>query len=774
MKNLVFIFSFLLISLFTRSQTSAFSETFESANSLTLVNGTQTNKWLRGSANQCNGTFSLFVSNNGSAYTYTNTSATSTVHAYFDVVIPSGATNVSLSFSRKLAGELTTGTLYDYLQVYSCINTFTPTAGTLITTNANRVSLGTLQGVTTCATTTYTLSGVAGTTRRIIFTWRNDASGGTNPPALIDNISVTYTPAPPPPSNDACSNATSLPCATSNLAGTTVASVVETAPSTCVGGYGVWYSFVGNGQSTTVSVYSTTDIGIYIGSGNCTTRTQIACVDDYSASSTESVVFTTVNGTTYYVYVAYYGVSVITGTFTISRTCVTVPTNDLCANATSITLQCPGSTTSTSGTTIGASEDAISDPSCDAGDIRDVWYSFNTGNNTEVSITATLGTATWLGVEIYTSCGTIATGLSSSCDFNILSPNPTTITGFTMNTTYRLRIFTNATYDTPGTFSIYLNTINNSNTLSSASSTNSQNICFNNSITSITYTTTGATGATFSGLPSGLSSSWTNNLATISGTPSASGNYSYTMTLTGGCGTSTATGSITVNPLVSTISTISGNINIIAGTSEVYSITPVTNASSYQWDYRESSTSSWVTNISSTTSATVDWPLTTGDGEVLVTATNGCGSQNKNLLITVDGILPIELLYFSGTAYPTFNLLRWATASEHISDYFDIQESLDGITWKSVGVKPGAGNSNMTIYYSYLVSFNEYVYHYYRLKQVDYDGNFEIFDIISLDNTRSYMKVIKYVNLLGQEVGMDAKGVLFEIYEDGSTKKVIK
>ena len=136
--------------------------------------------------------------------------------------------------------------------------------------------------------------------------------------------------------------------------------------------------------------------------------------------------------------------------------------------------------------------------------------------------------------------------------------------------------------------------------------------------------------------------------------------------------------------------------------------------------------------------------------------------------------LPIELLYFSGTAYPTFNLLRWTTTSEHISDYFDIQESLDGITWKSVGVKPGAGNSNMTIYYSYSVSFDEYVIHYYRLKQVDYDGNFEIFDIIGLDNTRSYKKVVKVVNMLGQEADYNQAGVLIEIYEDGTTRKIIR
>jgi hypothetical protein len=105
-------------------------------------------------------------------------------------------------------------------------------------------------------------------------------------------------------------------------------------------------------------------------------------------------------------------------------------------------------------------------------------------------------------------------------------------------------------------------------------------------------------------------------------------------------------------------------------------------------------------------------------------------------LVFVDGVLPIELLYFNGVAYPTFNLLKWATATEQLSDYFEIQESLDGITWRTAGIKPGAGNSNVLTSYSDSVVFNELAYHYYRLKQVDYDGNFKFYDIITLDNTR--------------------------------------
>lgn len=92
---------------------------------------------------------------------------------------------------------------------------------------------------------------------------------------------------------------------------------------------------------------------------------------------------------------------------------------------------------------------------------------------------------------------------------------------------------------------------NNTITLTSAAGTNAQTVCVNSPITNITYSTTGATGASFSGLPSGVNGNWAANVVTINGTPTATGTFNYTVSLTGGCGVATANGSITVNPLPS-------------------------------------------------------------------------------------------------------------------------------------------------------------------------------------------------------------------------------
>ena len=87
----------------------------------------------------------------------------------------------------------------------------------------------------------------------------------------------------------------------------------------------------------------------------------------------------------------------------------------------------------------------------------------------------------------------------------------------------------------------------NNNTAGSASST--PNLCINTTLTNITHTTTGATGiGSATGLPNGVSANWSSNTITISGTPTESGTFSYTIPLTGGCGTVSATGTITVSP----------------------------------------------------------------------------------------------------------------------------------------------------------------------------------------------------------------------------------
>ncbi len=85
-------------------------------------------------------------------------------------------------------------------------------------------------------------------------------------------------------------------------------------------------------------------------------------------------------------------------------------------------------------------------------------------------------------------------------------------------------------------------------TLTSAPSTSSQAVCINAAIANIVYSTSGGvTGATVTGLPAGVAGSYASGVFTISGTPTATGTFSYTITTSGGTPNATATGTITVN-----------------------------------------------------------------------------------------------------------------------------------------------------------------------------------------------------------------------------------
>ena len=100
-------------------------------------------------------------------------------------------------------------------------------------------------------------------------------------------------------------------------------------------------------------------------------------------------------------------------------------------------------------------------------------------------------------------------------------------------------------------------------------------------------------------------------------------------------------------------------------------------------------------------------------------------------------VLPITLLDFSGFDEGDYNYLQWSTSSEINNDYFTVEKSENAIHWSELGRVDGSGNSSVEKSYSY-VDKNPYAgTTYYRLKQTDYNGNFEYFNIIAIENNNS-------------------------------------
>lgn len=122
---------------------------------------------------------------------------------------------------------------------------------------------------------------------------------------------------------------------------------------------------------------------------------------------------------------------------------------------------------------------------------------------------------------------------------------------------------------------------NASISLTSATGTNNQSVCINTAITNITYSVTdGGTGASVTGLPGGVAGAYNSGLVTISGTPSVTGTYNYSVNTTGTCTQTSATGTITVNALPTVGSTITPSSTVSAGTSVTLN---GTGASTYTW-----------------------------------------------------------------------------------------------------------------------------------------------------------------------------------------------
>lgn len=117
-----------------------------------------------------------------------------------------------------------------------------------------------------------------------------------------------------------------------------------------------------------------------------------------------------------------------------------------------------------------------------------------------------------------------------------------------------------------------------------------------------------------------------------------------------------------------------------------------------------------------------------------------------------DNILPVILTSFVAFINRNDNsiLLNWSTASEINNDKFIVQKSTNGIDWINITEVKGFGNSNITQKYEYS-DRNDYInsikYVYYRLKQVDFDGQFEYSEIVKIINKTDKVDKIWVDNL---------------------------
>lgn len=127
-----------------------------------------------------------------------------------------------------------------------------------------------------------------------------------------------------------------------------------------------------------------------------------------------------------------------------------------------------------------------------------------------------------------------------------------------------------------------------------------------------------------------------------------------------------------------------------------------------------------------TTNFSLNWTLTNG-------ATLDCTPA-----------LPVTMTSFNNTCKNGKTLLEWTTASEINNDYFAIEKSDEKFQFYEIGRVLGSGNSNVSNYYSFTDPILNNKTTYYRIKQVDYNGEHTYHRVVASNCYKTEFEVVNH------------------------------
>jgi hypothetical protein len=128
--------------------------------------------------------------------------------------------------------------------------------------------------------------------------------------------------------------------------------------------------------------------------------------------------------------------------------------------------------------------------------------------------------------------------------------------------------------------------------------------------------------------------------------------------------------------------------------------------------------------------------------------------------------LPIKLVSFTANQHDTVVILNWSTVSEENNDVFVLEKSIEGFDFEKIGSVKGAGNSSQQLDYVFYDKNPVQGKSYYRLKQIDFDGQFTYSDVQKVVNNK-IMSVITGVfpNPFNEQITIESPDLeSFRIY----------
>ncbi len=164
---------------------------------------------------------------------------------------------------------------------------------------------------------------------------------------------------------------------------------------------------------------------------------------------------------------------------------------------------------------------------------------------------------------------------------------------------------------------------------------------------------------------------------------------------------------------------ITPNIQPTSGTYNISlnlkaSTNSVTDAARYTVIKRDNSATAWAVQGT--------YNLATVNGTTVTATVNNLTSFSDFAIGMGTTVLPVNFTSFTAKANGTTTQLNWATATEINNKGFNVQHSLDGITYNNLGFVNGNGNSTQNNSYTFTHTSPTNGNNYYRLQQIDNDG----------------------------------------------------
>ena len=135
-------------------------------------------------------------------------------------------------------------------------------------------------------------------------------------------------------------------------------------------------------------------------------------------------------------------------------------------------------------------------------------------------------------------------------------------------------------------------------------------------------------------------------------------------------------------------------------------------------------------------------------------------------------VLPIQLLSFTATSTEKNQVrLDWSTATEMNNDFFTIERTKDGVNWEVLSTVDGGGNSSDLLVYSFLDVKPYLGESYYRLKQTDFNGEFEYSDVryVNLEKADND-KIELYPNPTKNQITLEGDSFELEVISISNVK----